>query len=258
VKEGLKKIGGFLLLIALFVLVSFAKNEQDKKIVNAVNVNINATEGDPFMDKKDILNLVYTRLDTLIGKPIGNLQLNEVENLISRETSVKSAEVYVKHNGDVHLNVKLKKVIARFKPDSTSGFYIDETGKVMPWVSKYSPRVLTVSGYLNMYNRYLVDSAVYLDLSTHQKLVNDVYDFAKYVNKDPFWKSLIGQVYINNEGDAILIPLLGNQEFLFGELTNYEEKLNKIKRYYKDIAPKMGWNKYKKVNVKFNKQIVCK
>ena len=56
-KEGLKKIGGFLLLIALFVLVSFAKNEQDKKIVNAVNVNINATEGDPFMDKKDILNL---------------------------------------------------------------------------------------------------------------------------------------------------------------------------------------------------------
>lgn len=257
-KEGLKKIGGFLLLIALFVLVSFAKNEQDKKIVNAVNVNINATEGDPFMDKNDILNLVYTRLDTLLGKPIGNLHLNEVENLISRETSVKSAEAYVKHNGDVHLNVKLKKVIARFKPDSTSGFYIDETGEVMPWVSKYSPRVLTITGYLNKYNRYLVDSSVHVDLSTHQKLVNDVYDFAKYVNKDAFWRSLIGQVYINNEGDAILIPLLGNQEFVFGELTNYKEKLSKIKRYYKDIAPKMGWNKYKEVNVKFNKQIVCK
>ena len=75
---------------------------------------------------------------------------------------------------------------------------------------------------------------------------------------DSFWKSQIGQVFINKKGDAVLIPLLGREEFIFGELTNYEIKFNKIKRYYEEIAPKMGWNKYQEVNVKFEKQIVCK
>ena len=257
-KKGLRNIVGFLLLIGFFVLVSFANNEQEKKLVKNVDVHINATKGDPFLDKDDVINLVYSRQDTLVGKPLGNLHLNEVENLLRKENSVKNAEAYVKHNGDVHLKVELKKVIARIKPDSTSGFYVDEDGGTMPWLSKYSPRVLTITGHLRNYNRYLKDSLVDVDLSTHNKLVEDVYDFANYVNKDAFWRSQIGQVYINQNGDAILIPLVGNEEFVFGELTDYQNKLNKIKRYYDEIAPKMGWDKYHEVNVKFDKQIVCK
>lgn len=256
--KGLRNIVGFLLIVGFFVLVSFAKNEQDKKLVKKVDVSINATKGDPFMDNDDVMNLVYSRQDTLVGKPLGSLHLSEIENLLSQETSIKNAEAYVEHNGDVHLKVELKKVIARIKPDSTSGFYVDEDGGTMGWLTKYSPRVLIITGYLNNYNRYLKDTLVDSDLSTHSKLVNDVYEFAKYVNKDSFWRSQIAQVYINEKGDAIIIPLIGNEEFVFGELTNYKTKLNKIKRYYEEIAPKLGWNKYREVNVKFEKQIVCK
>ena len=257
-KKGLKNIISFLLLVAFFALVSFAKNEQEKKLVKNVDVHINATKGDPFMDKDDVINLVYSRQDTLVGKPLGNLHLNEVENLLRKESSVKNAEAYVKHNGDVHLQVELKKVIARIKPDSTSGFYVDEDGQTMPWLTKYAPRVLTITGHLTKYNRYLKDTLVNEDLSTHTKLVKDVFAFAQYVNKSSFWKAQIGQVYINEKGDAILIPLIGNEEFVFGELRDYEKKFSKIKRYCDEIAPKMGWQKYQTVNVKFEKQIVCK
>ena len=257
-KKGLMKIVIFLSLVGFFFLVSFAKSEQEKILVQNVFVSIDVIKSDPFMDKEDIKNLVYSRQDTLEGKPIRNLHLNEIETLLERESSVKSAEVYVEHNGDVHLDVKLKKVIARIKPDSTSGFYIDEDGSTMEWLTKYSPRVLTVTGHLSNYTRFLKDSLVGKDLLNHSKLIKDVYEFADFVNKDSFWKSQIGQVYINKSGDAILIPLIGREEFVFGELTNYENKLSKIKRYYNEIAPKMGWNKYQEVNVKFEKQIVCK
>lgn len=257
-KKGLKKIVGFLLLVALFVLVSFANNEQDKKLVKQVNVDINATKGDPFLDPIDVLDLVYARQDTLVGKPLGSLRLNEVELLLKQEPSVKSAEAYVEHDGDVHLKVELKKVIARIKPDSTAGLYVDEDGEVMPWLSKFSPRVLTITGNLNRYHHYLKDTLAEEDLTTHSKLVEDVHAFADFVQKDPFWKAQIAQVYINEQGDAVLIPLIGNEEFIFGELTDYEKKLSKIKRYYSEIAPKLGWDKYHEVNVKFEKQIVCK
>ncbi|MBO73630.1 MAG: hypothetical protein CMD35_08460 [Flavobacteriales bacterium] len=254
----IKNIMGFLLISAFLVFVSFTKNEQGKRSVKSVFVSIDATKGDAFMDKDDVIDLVYSRYDTLLGKSFHSLCLNGIENLLKSQSSVKSAEVYVEQNGSVKLDVELRKVIARIKPDSTPGFYIDEEGFSMTWQTKYSPRVLTITGHLAKYNRYLKDTMVDEDIATHFKLVNDVYEFAKYVNKNSFWKAQIGQVYINKNGDAVLIPLIGNEEFVFGELTNYKDKFDKINRYYDEIAPKLGWNKYKEVNVKYDRQIVCK
>jgi cell division protein FtsQ len=257
-KKGLMKIGIFLSLIGFFILVSFAKSEQEKGVVQEVVVSIDVTKSDPFMDEEDIKSLVYARQDTLKGKPIKDLYLNDIEVLLEKESSVRNAEVYVQHNSDVHLDIQLKKVLARIKPDTTTGFYIDQQGGTMKWLTKYAPRVLTVTGHLHKYNRFLSDTLVEKELSTHSKLIKDVFQFAEFVNKDSFWKSQIGQVFINKKGDAVIIPLLGSEEFIFGELTNYEIKFNKIKRYYEEIAPKMGWDKYQEVNVKFEKQIVCK
>tara|TARA_B100000683_G_scaffold277879_1_gene339988 strand:+ start:14547 stop:15323 length:777 start_codon:yes stop_codon:yes gene_type:complete len=257
-KKALRNIVLFTLFFSLIVLVSFAKHEQEKTLVRNVIVSIDITQGDPFMDQNDIRDLVYSRQDTLMGKPLSSLHLEEVEKLLEEQTAVKSAEVYTGHNGDVHLEITLKKVIARIKPDSTSGFYVDDNGGTMEWTSKYSPRVLLVTGHLSQYNRFLKDTLVNKDVINHTKLINDVYAFAEYVRKDSFWRSQIGQVYINEKGDAVLVPLLGREEFIFGELTNYKKKLRKIKRYYDEIAPKMGWNKYQEVNVKFERQIVCK
>ena len=254
----IKNIIGFLLLVTFFILVLFTKNEQGKKLVKNVQVTIDATKGDPFLDDGDVMNLVYSRHDTLLSKPINALCLNDVEGLLRSQSSVKNAEVYFEHNGKLNLEVELRKVIARIKPDSLSGFYIDDEGKTMPWLTKYSPRVLTVTGYLTRYNRYLKDTTIEKDLSTHSKLVKDVFAFAKYVNSSSFWKAQIGQVYVDKNGDAILVPLIGNEEFIFGELTDYANKFDKIRRYYDEIAPKLGWNKYKEVNVKFDRQIVCK
>ena len=254
----LKKLVGFLVMVGLFVLLSFVNREQINRIVEKPELKINKLKGDPFMDESDVENLVYTRLDTLEGKLIGDLKLGEIENLLEDQPSVKNAEVYTSIKGDVHLNIDLKRVIARFKPDTTKGFYLDDHGGIMRWVSKYTPRVLTVTGHLHKYNRFLKDSLVTSDLRTHSKLINDVYAFAKFVDQSSYWKAQIGQVYINKSGDAVIIPLVGNQEFILGDLSDYELKLNKIKIFHKKIAMKVGWGKYKIVNLKFNNQIVCK
>ena len=121
----IKNIIGFLLMLAFFVLVSFTKNEQDGKLVKNVHVSIDAIKGDPFMDENDVIDLVYSRNDTLLGKEIGDLNLSEVEYLLRSQSSVKNAEVYLDHNNKVNIEIELRKIIARIKPDSLPGFYID-------------------------------------------------------------------------------------------------------------------------------------
>jgi cell division protein FtsQ len=257
-KDVLKKLGGFLVVAGLLVLLSFVKREQNNTIVKKPEIKINKLKGDPFMDESDVENLVYTRLDTLKGKLVGDLKLGEIESLLETEPSVKNAEVYTSIKGDVHLNIELKRVIARIKPDTTNGFYIDEDGEIMTWVSKYTPRVLTVTGHLYKYNRFLKDTLVKGDLRSHSKLIKDVFALAEFVDKSSYWRAQIGQVYIAKNGDAVIIPLAGNQEFILGDLSDYELKLNKIKIFHQNIAKRVGWDKYKIVNLKFDNQIVCK
>ena len=134
----LKKVSTYLALSALIIAVIFVWNARKEVSVSQVDVHVNSLTGDNFMDEKDVQNLVYTRIDTLLGLPVGRLRLREVESLVEGEPVVKNAEVYVGNNGVVHLEVELKKVVARIKPDSTVGFYVDDAGKVMPWVANIS------------------------------------------------------------------------------------------------------------------------
>ena len=85
----IKNIIGFLLLVAFFVLVLFTNNEQGKKLVKSVDVAIDATKGDPFLDDGDVMNVVYSRHDTLLSKPINALHLSDVEGLLKNQSSVK-------------------------------------------------------------------------------------------------------------------------------------------------------------------------
>ena len=99
----IKNIISFSLLTALFVLVSFTKNEQGKRLVKKVNIFFDATKGDPFMERDDVIDLVYSRYDTLVGKPVDKLELGEIENLLRNQNTVKDVEVYVKQNGNINI-----------------------------------------------------------------------------------------------------------------------------------------------------------
>jgi cell division protein FtsQ len=72
---------------------------------------------------------------------------------------------------------------------------------------------------------------------------------------------LIGQVYLEADGDFILIPLLGEQQIVFGQARSTEEvsdKFERLKHFYKEALPHEGWNKYIEISVKYEGQIVCR
>jgi cell division protein FtsQ len=70
---------------------------------------------------------------------------------------------------------------------------------------------------------------------------------------------LIGQVYLEKNGDFILIPIVGKQTILFGSAFSDEEvndKFNRLKIFYKQGIPYEGWDKYNTIIVKYDGQIV--
>ncbi|MFT6716651.1 MAG: cell division protein FtsQ [Saprospiraceae bacterium] len=255
-KKTIKIVANVLGIIGLLVCFGFAIVKQEKQEVKSFSAPINVLEGDPFLGENDIKAMVTARLDTFLGKSFSEINLLEIERLVELEAPVKNAEVYLEVNGNLKVEVSLKTVIVRVKPNGKKGYYIDKQGDKMSWVSSFTPRVLTVSGWLN---RYLVNAETDASVALREKLFfSHLYDFSSLVYEDEFWSKQIVQVYINDNGDAELVCLVGNQKIVFGALSNSKVKLEKLKMYYEQVVNRVGWNKYKEINLKFENQIVCK
>ena len=75
---------------------------------------------------------------------------------------------------------------------------------------------------------------------------------------DPFYSALVEQIYLSNVGEYILIPKVGQQKIILGPYEEIEDKLERLKIFYKQGIPYEGWQKYKSINLKFKDQVVCK
>jgi hypothetical protein len=55
-----------------------------------------------------------------------------------------------------------------------------------------------------------------------------------------------------------LVPKFGNHTILFGKVDDMEIKFEKLLVFYREALNKVGWNKYKVLDIRFNNQVVAK
>ena len=150
------------------------------------------------------------------------------------------AEVYKTINGDIKVEIKQRIPILRIFTDSLS-YYIDEYGIIMPLPNKYRPRVLPANGFIKH----------------RSKLIADLYELAKFIHKNEFWKAQIQQIFVKKDGDIILIPRVGAQHIILGSINNLEKKFMKLMALYEYGFKIKDWNQYTDINLKYKNQVVC-
>ena len=119
-------------------------------------------------------------------------------------------------------------------------YYVDNLGTTMPISRRYAAHVPIVSGYVEK-----------------ELAVTDLYKFALFLQENEFWNDQIEQIYVYPDNDIELIPRVGNHRIMLGTLDEFEEKLANLKLFYEQAIPKVGWEKYSMINLKYKNQIVC-
>jgi len=250
----MKKIAPWLTIILyLVVVLSFIGAKKDKIKCKNVNVNIIDKTNNFFIEKKDVLTMLEDKGEELIGQNINDVNVNKLEEMLLVNPSVKDANVYRTINGNIEIEIKQRNPILRIINKNKESFYVDDTGKIMPLSNKYTAHVLIASGDINLSYTKLIS------LQTHNKidtLLLNINKLSKYIYNDRFLKSQIEQIYVN-KSNFELIPIVGTQIIEFGDIQNYKEKFNKLKALYKQGFSKMGWNKYKIINLKYYNQVIC-
>jgi len=207
-------------------------------LITGIDINIIDSLNTHFISDSKIKNLILKNHPDIIGKSTSSINKENLERLINKIPSVKNTEVFTSLKGSLHLDIEQRKPIVRLLKGK--GFYIDEEGKRMPLSSNYTSRVLIVSGNIK-----------------DQTITTDLMPLVNFITKDKFWSSQINQIYVDSNDEYMLIPRVGGQKIEMGKIDNFERKFSKLYALYKNGFSTVGWNKYKKINLKYENQIVC-
>jgi cell division protein FtsQ len=216
-----------------------------------VQVEIENARDNYFLDEAEILRQVETSGQQIKGINLERINLKKIETKLKLDKHILDAELYGDLKGNLIVRVELRRPIARIVQQDAPDAYIAEDGTVMSVSENYSSRVVLVSG---PFVKPLLESEDLKKSEEGAKLLAMI----KYIKEDDFWSAQIAQLDIDRGGKITLYPQVTSQLVEFGEPDNIEMKFKKLMIFYKEILPTRGWNKYERVNVEYEGQVIAK
>lgn len=223
------------------------------KVVDSAKIN--------FVRARDVYKSIVNSKLSPIGKRIAKVNTHEIEQEVYKLAAVKDVQAFKSAKGVLRVEVTQRKPLLRVFNSKGQTYYIDESGKILPFSLGFVANTLVANG--NIVEPFKltpnIDITLYADSSHSSKgyFLFRLFEFARYVSNDRFWNAQIEQIYVHNPNSIELIPLVGPHIVDMGSLDNFEKKLSKLKLFYEKALPAEGWNKYSVINLKFKNQIVC-
>jgi cell division protein FtsQ len=245
----------FLYLIMVF---GFVDNRYENLLCNGIKVTIQDSLNNRFILGADIVRSINQEGIQYLGIKLNSLDLGRMENAVKSNQLVKDCKAYTGINGTLHIDVKQREPVVRIIESDGRSYYLDHEGNVLNLSLRYTPHILVVNGNIHTQLKVGRPSNIFRLYNTNaNQLLKDILELSLYIESSKLWNAQIVQVYVNNSGDFELVPRIGPHVIIFGKLTDYKEKFDKLEIFYKEGLNNIGWNQYVKINLKYKNQIVC-
>lgn len=225
--------------------VSFKKKE-----LTCTNVKILIPGADNFIEREEVDMILKQSEGTLIGRRLEEINLEAIEQNIKANPYIAYSTVYADMDGVIHVKIQQRQPVLRVINSGNQDFYIDRNGLKMPVSPNFTANVLVANGKIMEHFTGRVDTLI-------TEMAEDLYQTALYIKQDTLWDAQIEQLYVNDSGDIELVPRVGSQRIILGSAEGLDVKMKNLLAFYKQAMPKMGWNTYKTINIKYTNQVVC-
>ncbi|KEQ30077.1 cell division protein FtsQ [Pedobacter antarcticus 4BY] len=221
-----------------------------KQSVKCTNIKILIPGADNFIEREEIDAILKQNEGQLIGRHLTSINLHAIEEKIKANPYIALSTVYADMDGVIHIEINQRQPLLRIINMTGQDFYIDKYGLKMPVSSNFTANVLVANGRIMEHFTGKVDTLI-------TKMASDLYKTALFLKKDSLWDSQIEQIFVNDKDDIEFIPRVGNQRIILGNADSLETKMSNLLTFYKKAMPKVGWDTYKTINIKYTNQIVC-
>jgi len=235
-------------VVFVFTLTS-AVRHQRTLVCSSIQVRIDYESGMSFLTTDEIVSRINFLADgEAVSKPLPALDLRAIERDLLRDPYVDKAKIYIDHARVLHAEIIQKQPIMRVMNNDGVGFYISDKGDKIPLCPTFTAHVPVAIGDVETHENSIRDSTV----------LSQLFALAKYMGQDTLIGALIDHAYVLPDGQFELYPKFGYHAIEFGRADEtIKEKFEKLKVFYKEGLAKVGWDKYKVINLKYQGQVVC-
>ena len=227
-----------ILMIAMVIfLYSFTSHRNAMRKIEKITV-VFIGENTLFLKPETVNKLLIEKNTDLKTINKVDLDLNKLEKSVNRQEMVQKADVFVSVDGVLKAVVEQKIPLGRVFTEVGS-FYIDSEGNKMPLSENFSARVPLISGKIAVLDK------------------EKIADVLKQITHDDFLnKNIIGVEVLPN-GSLIMKNRNYDFQIDFGKAINIDRKFKNYKAFFQNAVLDSTLNKYKRINLKFTKQVVC-
>ncbi len=236
-KNKLKYLIFFTSLVFILFLYGFSVNRNSNKKVKDVKVEFSVGDNH-FLTHQSVNKLLIQNADTVQNLLKSLVDLHRLESVVLSDLYVEKASVSLTLDGILKVLIKQREPLGRVVSNKET-FYVDKYGVKIPLSANFSSRVPLITGV---------------------ETVDDIKELTKVVsfisNNDFLKKEIVGIEKTKNK-EYIFAVRSGNYKIEFGEFTNADIKIKKLRAFYNNAFFNEAINKYKKISVKYHNQVVC-
>lgn len=235
-------------VIAL-VIITAARNADANNKVRELIIKIEPDTGLYFVSTNDVMDLLNGGSSQSIKeRTIASLSPAYVETQLKLNPYVQDCEVFSTPYGSLTIKINQRAPVLRIINNTGENYYLDNKGVKIPFSDKFSPHVLVATGVIA---EKLKDSTKVSTSILLQALL-----ISELIMKDKLWKAQFEQLYVDNYGEWLLIPRVGNHTIVLGKAEFLDEKFEKLRQFYTRALGSTGWDNYKCINLAFKNQVI--
>ena len=224
-------MGGYI----VFSIVMFGSKEKQNTCHNIV---IDIDDNYNFINEEDITKVLKENKIYPLNKIISHKEADQIEKALSKMSLSKEVECYM-GDSTLYIDITQRNPVYRVFSGNES-YYVDSDRKIMPTSKNFTAKVPIVLGHIDK-----------------TQASEQVYDIVTYIEEDKYWSSLFKQFYITEGQDIILISKQGVGEIILGDINEYKEKLDILRRWYEQHPERNCDTLYSRINLKYDNLIYC-
>jgi len=230
-------------IIAVYLLLAVTVfNEPDEKATVCTEVNIHIDDNQPegLLTPAEIKLLLQRERAYPLTQPMKFVSTRQMEEVLHQNPFVAGVQCYKTQNGHVVIRLEQRKPVLHIMTQTGEQYYIDREGNILPHVARLKGNLLVATGKISrMYAR------------------KRLAPIATLISDDRFWQEQTVQLNVLDDGTLELVPRVGDHVVYLGQPVAVDRKLARLRKFYKYGLSHAGWNRYERINVEFDNQIVC-
>lgn len=239
-------LGWFALVAVTLVTLVAAAEKKNNHTCQNIEVVFDQEEANFFIDEKAVLAQLKEDWE-ITDKKLSEIDLKKLENNLEKGKWIANAELFFDNQQTLQVFIVERQPVARIFTISGSSFYIDSTCTRLPLSGKFSARLPMFTNFPSSREKLSRPDSL---------LLFKAKNLAVAIGKDDFWKSQVAQIDITPNGFE-MIPTIGNHLIMLGVDGNWQNKLDRLFSFYKQVWTKVGFEKYEKLDVRFERQVVA-